>query len=462
MARILIIDDDDAFRAAFAETLADLGHDPIEASSGKEGLATIAEASPAAVFLDYKMAGMDGLELLHHLNRWPGGHPVPVVMLTAFASSTNTIEAMKLGAFEHLTKPITRSNIEKLLVRLLSTAGNDTTEHEANVDRLIGNSPAMREVHKLIGRAAATTSTVLITGETGTGKELVARLIHDSSDRARQPFVAVNCAAIPRELLESELFGHVKGAFTGAIANRTGSFQQADGGTLMLDEIGDMSMDMQAKLLRVLEERTLTPVGGNRPERLDLRVVAATHGDLGRRVADQKFREDLYFRLNVLPIHIPALRDRPSDVVVLARHFLSRVAAPRHIAMTLAATNRLTQYHWPGNVRELRNAIERVSALVKGTVIDADDLGFLSTCAESSRAREFDPALLEGDLNIAIAALERSMIWRAIEACGGNRAEAARRLGIHRQLLYAKLRKYGLLAAEVSNETTPPVREDEA
>jgi DNA-binding NtrC family response regulator len=285
---------------------------------------------------------------------------------------------------------------------------------------------------------------VLITGETGTGKELVARLLHDSSDRASRAFVAVNCAAIPRDLLESELFGHVKGAFTGAIADRRGAFRQAHGGTLLLDEIGDMGLDMQAKLLRVLEERTVTPVGAGRPEPVDLRIVAATHHDVAQLVDAGGFRKDLFFRLNVLPIHIPPLRLRPTDIAELASHFLALASAPEPMALSQAAIDRLQAYAWPGNVRELRNAMERAAALVSGAVVDAGDLAFLDNAPSERSVQDFDLALLHGELGLAVEALERGMIRQALAACAGNRAEAARRLGIHRQLLYKKLRQYRL------------------
>jgi DNA-binding NtrC family response regulator len=279
-------------------------------------------------------------------------------------------------------------------------------------------------------------------GETGTGKELVARLLHDSSSRAAKAFVAVNCAAIPRELLESELFGHVKGAFTGAIADRKGSFRQADGGTLLLDEIGDMSLEMQAKLLRVLEERVVTPVGATRSERVDLRIVAATHRDLAKLVEEQKFRQDLYFRLNVLPIRIPPLRERPADIADLAAHFLVRAAEPESMGLSEPAIRVLQAHTWPGNVRELRNVMERAAAIVPGNVVDAGDLSFLVEGPSAGPPGEFDLELLGGELGIAIEALERTMIRRALQACAGNRAEAARRLGIHRQLLYKKLKQH--------------------
>jgi DNA-binding NtrC family response regulator len=444
MARILIIDDDAAFRAAFAETLSYLGHEPIEAESGRAGLEALKRVSADAVFLDYKMAGMDGIEVMRELAKSEGSPPVPVVMLTAFAGSASTIEAMKLGAYEHLTKPVARRDIEELLARLLTRPAAVDRDNTDNADRLVGNSPQMREVQKMIGRAAAGSSSVLITGETGTGKELVARLLHDSSSRATRPFVAVNCAAIPRELLESELFGHVKGAFTGAIADRKGSFRQANGGTLLLDEIGDMNLEMQAKLLRVLEERVVTPVGAARGEPVDLRIIAATHHDLPKLVEAQKFRQDLYFRLNVLPIQIAPLRERPDDIADLAAHYLARAAAPDSMGLSEDAVKRLQAHTWPGNVRELRNVMERAAAVVPGDVVDVGDLSFLDGSIDSRTPGDFDLALLGGELSIAVEALERTMIRRALQACAGNRAEAARRLGIHRQLLYKKLRQYDI------------------
>jgi DNA-binding NtrC family response regulator len=242
--------------------------------------------------------------------------------------------------------------------------------------------------------------------------------------------------------LESELFGHVKGAFTGAIADRKGSFRQADGGTLLLDEIGDMSLEMQAKLLRVLEERVVTPVGATRSERVDLRIVAATHRDLAKLVEEQKFRQDLYFRLNVLPIRIPPLRERPADIADLAAHFLARAAEPESMGLSEPAIRVLQAHTWPGNVRELRNVMERAAAIVPGNVVDAGDLSFLVEGPSAGPPGEFDLELLGGELGIAIEALERTMIRRALQACAGNRAEAARRLGIHRQLLYKKLKQH--------------------
>jgi DNA-binding NtrC family response regulator len=444
MARILIIDDDKAFRNVLAETLRDLGHTPIEAPNGQSGLEQLAQEPADAVFLDFKMPGTDGLDVLRRLRARPETILLPVVMLTAFASSSSTIEAMKLGAFEHLIKPLRRRDIEVLLQRMLSPAVAPARTTQLTQDRLIGVSEGMREVQKLIGRAAAGDATVLITGETGTGKELVARTLHDSSARSAGSFVAVNCAAIPRDLLESELFGHVRGAFTGAIGSRTGAFQQANRGTLFLDEIGDMGLDMQAKLLRAIEERTVTAVGGSRAEPLDLRFVAATHRNLIQLVGAGKFREDLYYRLNVIPIHVPSLRERSADILPLAEYFLAKASSTGAKTLSRDAIKRLLDHPWLGNARELRNTMERVSTLVRSPVIEARDLGFLSGESSNTATVPFDLTLLDGDLNVAVESLERAMILRALEACAGNRAEAARRLGIHRQLLYKKLKQFGL------------------
>jgi DNA-binding NtrC family response regulator len=320
---------------------------------------------------------------------------------------------------------------------------------QADGDELIGASAPMREVQKTIGMLADSDATVLITGETGTGKEVVARAIHQHGKRGGKPFVAINCAAIPGELLESQLFGHVRGAFTGAVADRLGSFREADHGTLFLDEIGDMDLVMQAKLLRVLQERVVTPVGGKAIS-IDVRIVAATHRDLGRAVEEGRFREDLFYRLGVVPLRLPPLRERLADILPLAEHFLglaARESASKRISAE--AASQLLAHSWPGNVRELRNAMERVAALVRHPVLTVADFGFLH-----SEYREREPDWLEGDLPTATARLEAAMIRRALAACGGNRSEAAQQLNINRQLLYTKMRRYGL---EVSEKLTEAV-----
>jgi len=454
MAHILIVDDDDAFRESLAETLADLGHKITETGTGREALALLEGLQRFhCVFLDFRLPDMNGIEVLERLRAIPAREALPVVVLTAFATSDNTIHAMRLGAFEHLTKPVGREAIVALMDRIDASggpqdvrpdAGAETAEPVDSAPRLIGKSELLREVQKQIGRAAASDSTVLLTGETGTGKEVAARVLHDVSLRKRGPFVAINCAAIPAELIESELFGHVKGAFTGAAADRPGRFAQANGGTLFLDEIGDLPLNMQPKLLRALQERVVTPLGGERNVSIDVRIVAATHRELSTEVAARTFREDLFYRLNVIPIHLPPLRERPADIPQLATHFLALAAARGAPARSLspAAEGCLLAYPWPGNVRELKNAMERVTALARGPLVTGDDLAFLM--AAPAAPVGIADALLDLPLPEAIERLERASIERALRATSGNRAETSRRLGISRQSLYTKLAAYKL------------------
>jgi two-component system NtrC family response regulator len=435
MARVLIVDDDASFRESLAETLSALGHQAVAARNGRQGLALADKGGVDAVFLDFRLPDVSGLDVLREMKR-SAQHAVPVVMLTAYASADNTIEAMKLGAFDHLAKPAGRHAIEKALAEALRAAGTPAAASGATRPReFVSRSAAMREVVKLIGRAAASDATVLVTGETGTGKEEVARALHQHSARSGRPFVGVNCSAIPRDLLESELFGHVRGAFTGAVASRAGIFRQADGGTLLLDEIGDMSPGLQAKLLRALEERAILPVGAERAVDVDVRIVAATHRDLAEEVRASRFREDLFYRLNVLHIRISPLRERREDIVPLAEYFLALSSDPPK-SLSEAARRKLEEHAWPGNVRELRNVIERATVLSRGGRIDVDDLGLTAPPPAAARGAETLPA--------ALAQVEEAMIRKALAEAEGNRAEAARRLGIHRQLLYAKLRQYGI------------------
>jgi len=442
MSAVLIIDDDADLRAGLAETIGDLGHRALEAADGAAGLALLAARPVDAVLLDLRMPGLDGLEVLRRIQA--GARPPPVTVLTAVPTAANTIEAMRLGAFDHLAKPIGRAALADLIGRMLQAAPAAAPAADSSAEDFIGSSPAMREVQKAIGMLADADTTVPITGETGTGKEVVARAIHRHGRRRERPFVAVNCAAIPADLLESQLFGHVRGAFTGAIADRPGSFREADGGTLFLDEIGDMAPALQAKLLRVLQERVVTPVGG-RPVAVDVRILAATHEDLAAMVRAGRFREDLYWRLGVVPIHLAPLRERLSDILPRAEHSRAHAGGPGR--RTAAAAARLLAHPWPGNVRELRNAMERAAALARRPVIDAAELAFLAgpTAAESAEVPS-------GDLPGAVARLETAMIRRAMAESGGNRAEAARRLGIHRQLLYEKLRRYGLELSEIRTD----------
>jgi two-component system NtrC family response regulator len=449
MALILVVDDDAAMRDALAEAIVDLGHVPSLAESGATALRILSDGRVDAALIDLRMSGMDGLELLARVREMKS--PPPTAVLTAHATAHNTIEAMRLGAFDHLTKPIGREALARVLTAMLATGAEKqllSTEREET--GLIGSSDTMRAVQKAIGRLADSEATVLITGETGTGKELVARALHDHGQRAHQPFIAVNCAAIPTELMETELFGHVKGAFSGAVRDRLGAFREAHGGTLFLDEIGDMDPAMQAKILRALQERIVTPVGGS-PIPVDARIIAATHRDLTKRVADGTFREDLFYRLNVVPIHLPALRERLADIVPLAEHFLARAGSGKRLTAEAAAA--LIRYAWPGNVRELKNKMDRLNVTVHGNLINAADV------LQTERSGSDDAHAIDWpdeDLPTATLRLEEFLIRRALSRCGGNRAEAARVLNIHRQMLYTKMKRLGI---EVSDDRTPGVGE---
>jgi DNA-binding NtrC family response regulator len=447
MALILVVDDDPAMRDVLAEAIIDLGHQAHLAGSGEAAIAALTGHCIDAALIDLRMPGMDGLELLANMRKL--SNPPPVAVLTAHATAHNTIEAMRLGAFDHLTKPIGREALSRVLGSMLAAgAARRAPSLVTAADELIGSSEAIRGVQKAIGRLADSEATVLITGETGTGKELVARAIHDHGRRGRFPFIAVNCAAIPTELMETELFGHVKGAFSGAVRDRLGAFREARGGTLFLDEIGDMDPAMQAKILRALQERTVTPVGGATCP-VDARIVAATHRDLAQRIAEGRFREDLFYRLNVVPIHLPALRDRLADIVPLAEYFLARAGGGKHL--TAAAAAALIRFAWPGNVRELKNVMDRLEVTVHGNLIDAADLSMIEhSVSHDTRALDWP----EEDLPSAILRLEELLIRRALARCNGNRAETARVLNIHRQMLYTKMKRLGI---EVSDDRTPDV-----
>ncbi len=441
MSTILIVDDDPALSEALGETVRSLGSQARIAASGKEALAVLAREPIDGVLLDLRMPGMDGLELLARLRERSG--PPPVAVLTAHATAANTIEAMRLGAFDHLIKPIGRSDLARLLGEMAAAkARSGGSRSEADAVGFIGSSEPMRRIQKTIGMVADNNATVLILGETGTGKELVARAIHDHGRRRGRPFVAVNCAAIPAELWESELFGHLRGAFTGAHAERKGAFLEADGGTLFLDEIGEMPLSVQPKILRALQERVIAPIGG-KPIPVDVRVVSATNRNLVERVREGAFRQDLFYRLHVVPIELPPLRERIADVLPLAEHFLA--SSGKWLAADAAAL--LVRHPWPGNVRELRNVLERAAVLVRGERITASDLALVSE-------EESPPPLdwPDEDLPSAISRLEERLIRRALARTCGNRAEAARSLGIHRQLLYSKMRRYGLNPSEGNRE----------
>ncbi len=447
--RLLVIDDEKGIRAALTQLLEYEGYEVRAASSGAEGLTVYEQWKPQLVFLDVKMAGMDGLETLKRLReRDPAA---VVVMISGHATIQNAVEATQLGAYDILEKPL---DTDRILVTLRNATGRiDLAEENARLKatiesryEIVGKSFAIRALIESIGKVADTAARVLITGENGTGKELVARALHRQSPRAKKPFVEVNCAAIPGELIESELFGHMKGSFTGAIQDRAGKFEQADGGTLFLDEVGDMSLAAQAKVLRVLQDGDVTRIGGAKPRKVDVRVIAATNKKLETEIAEGRFREDLYYRLNVVPIQVPPLRERREDIPLLVDHFLAQFArndgvAPR--SMDAAAIERLTAFEWPGNVRELRNTIERLLILAPGPRVMAADVERLTGARASATGGLGGLEDSESFEEFKLAA-ERAFLAVKLRQHDWNVAETARALDMPRSNLYKKIERHGL------------------
>ena len=454
MPSVLIIDDEANIRRMVGALLGAEGYDVRDADHGAAGLAKAAETEPDVVLLDLMMPGdLDGMATLEKLR---GVIPdSPVVMMSGRAGLSDAVRATKLGAFTFLEKPLTP---EGVILALASAMELRRARLEARTLRadlglaaeMVGESPAIQRVRDLIARVAATDSRVLITGESGVGKELVAAAIHGGSARRDRAFVRVNCAAIPRDLVESEMFGHEKGSFTGASERRIGRFELAHTGTLLLDEVGDLGAEAQAKLLRAIEAREIERVGGGVPIRVDVRIVAATNKDLERAVADGTFREDLLFRLNVIPIAVPPLRERPDDIPALVRHFAARhrrkSAQP---APTWApdAVTALQQYRWPGNIRELANIVERLAILHAGREVTAAHVREVLPDARdgsvASRALP-DPTTLDGPLSETLDDFERLLIQRALSGAHGNIAEAARRLKTDRPNLYRRMKRLGI------------------
>ncbi len=452
-ARILIIDDDRAFRVGTGALLSDEGYAVDAAPGGDDGLARLRADSYDLVLLDLKMEGRTGLSVLEELRRT--GNDVPVVMLTGFATVDSAVQALKLGADDYITKPcdnsVLRSKIRTILARREPVLGE-------GAGRIVATGNRMREVLRSIARVAPTESTVLLRGATGTGKELVARAIHEESPRRRKAFVAVNCSALAEGLLESELFGHARGAFTGAVADRKGVFEEASGGTIFLDEIGDVSPGMQARLLRVLQEREVTRVGTARAVPVDVRVIAATHQDLEARVEEGRFRADLYFRLKVFQIRIPDLRDRPEDIPALAAAAVARwnerVSMPtrRITGFSDEAMEILQAYDWPGNVRELMAAVEHACIVCDGHRIlpcHVPDEVREGASAERKPDAEERSVAANGETGRRYQAsagpeAEREAIRKALEDAAGNRTRAAALLGMGRTTLWQKLKEYGL------------------
>jgi DNA-binding NtrC family response regulator len=448
----LVADDDPTVRTLLRSILTRAGHGVVETEDGKAAIDELAARSFDIVITDLTMPRADGVEVLRRVRQIQPR--TPVIMLTAEGSIKDCVEAMREGAFNFLTKPFRPRELQEMVAQACrsrvpegKTAVPEVREEQPGV-ALIGNSEAMRNVIDMVERIAPSNATVLITGESGTGKEVVARLLHASSRRARGPFVAVNCGAIPETLIESELFGHVKGAFTGAHEARAGRFLQANGGTLFLDEIGELPLAMQVKLLRVLQEREVTPIGDARPKAIDVRIVAATNVDLEAMVMSGRFRQDLYYRLEVLPIQIPALRDRVADLLPLARHFLDaanrRMSTNVEIAEDALALMKL--YRWPGNVREMENLFERLVILNRTGRITAADLPrrmqVQSPCAEDvvSAAVALEHGAI--DLTAALSSIEWSLIEQALRQAQGNRTRAAELLGLSRTTFIDKLNRH--------------------
>ncbi|HEY8860829.1 MAG TPA: sigma-54 dependent transcriptional regulator [Candidatus Limnocylindria bacterium] len=452
---ILVADDDASIRSLLKQLLADEGFAVHEASTGIEVVDKVKELSPDLVIMDVRMPELDGIEALARLKST--NPKTAVLIMTAFGSSNAAIRAMELGAFDYITKPFELDKISHSVKRVLDYQDltqevevlRDEISSLVQTERIVGNSPAMQEVYKTIGKVAKADATVLITGESGTGKELVAEALHFNSNRRSGPLVKVSCAALPETLLEAELFGHEKGSFTGAMTQRRGRFEMADKGTIFLDEIGEMTVPTQTKLLRVLQERKIERIGSNLPIKVDIRIVVATNKDLQKQVEQSKFRDDLYYRLNVINIHMPPLRDRKEDIPSLVEHFLAKhrySATAQPAAISEEAIRRLMEYNWPGNVRELENVIERAVVLSRGQIITSRELPFGDHDAAEGEEGEGE-ADAKGDSSFfkkSVAQFEKDLIMKALRDANGNRSKAAEMLGIYRRLLYAKIKEYGL------------------
>ena len=462
MSRILLVDDDDDLRSVFREKLEYSGHEVDEADSAEVALAKVSAFDPALVVTDVRMDGMTGLELLSRIRE--SMENVDVIVMTGHDTMTSAVEAMKSGAFDYLVKPVGLKELVAVVDRCLSDqkinrataeqreangedvdgAEAEAAEADAGRRKVVGRDPKMIEIYKMIGVLSRNRATVLVRGDTGTGKEMIARAVHDHSIHSEEPFIAVNCTALTDTLLESELFGHVRGAFTGAVGGKKGYFELAGRGTIFLDEIGDTSPDFQSKLLRVLQERQFYPVGGEQPKTTEARVVAATHQPMEELVVEGGFREDLYFRLRVVEIYVPSLRERREDIPLLAQHLLERIR--REIGATVRgisdeAMARIREYDWPGNVRELENALTRAAIVARGPLVGPDHLT-LGIHADVGLSRKALGGVPEGDLTLD-GAIE-CQIRRVLEQTEGNKTEAASLLGISRSRLTRYVERLGL------------------
>jgi len=441
---ILLIDDDESLRKVTEYNLQAAGFKVITAGSGREGLERFQEASPDVVVTDVELGDMNGLDLLKQIKDQEPD--VPVVVITAYGSIEMAVQAMHLGAFTFITKPFDRNALRLSCVKALELRKLRlrTTSLTREVSRLTGAegmetaNSAMAELLDTALRVAGSDATVLITGESGTGKEVLARLIHLHSPRSRESFVAVNCAAIPDTLIESELFGHTRGAFTGAVKNRKGRFQSAHQGTLFLDEIGELLPEMQVKLLRVLQDKRVEPLGSDHSEPVDVRIIAATNRNLQNDILNKRFREDLFYRLSVIPLHLPPLRERQEDIPSLVKHFMRKFDAPRDIAFSPDAMDKLRFYNWPGNIRELQNVVERCIILRRNSVIEAEDIQLPDSKPSASGRFSIPPD------GISLEEVEKELIIQALKMSSGNRSQAARLLKIPRHVLIYRLEKFDL------------------
>jgi two-component system response regulator AtoC len=447
--KILVVDDEPIVRESLHDWLTDTGYEVSTAENGPKALEIVEEERPGIIIADLVMPGMDGIELMKRAKAIDPS--VEVIIITAYASISTAIAAMKEGAYDYIEKPFCPERAELLIEKLAehrklveeNLSLRLRLEDHYRFENIIAKSPKMQRVIEVIKIVAKSNATVLITGESGTGKELVARAIHSQSHRRGKPFVAVSCAALPESLLESELFGHEKGSFTGAYAQKKGKFEFASGGTLFLDEVGEMSANIQVHLLRVLEEKEFARVGGNQPIKVDVRVVSATNKDLKKAVASGEFREDLYYRLNVVAIELPPLRERKEDIPLLAQHFLNDFAVENQKRITgfsPEATEFLLGYDWPGNVRELENAIERAVILAKDSIITVAELPQENMSLGRS-----------GSLGKNLKEVEKDHIMDVLNETGGNYSEAARILGITRMTLYNKVKEYGLIVKRIDS-----------
>jgi two-component system, NtrC family, response regulator AtoC len=449
MAKILVVDDEKNMRWALERALKAQGYEVYQAEDGKQGLEAALHIRPELVILDLKMPEMDGLAVLTALKEQVP--EIMVVMITAHGSTASAVEAMKLGAYDYINKPFDIDELKLVVAKALEVENLKATvqrlEHEVkerySFQNIIGKGQVIQNIFALIERIADTNATVLIQGESGTGKELVARALHYSSNRKNNPFIQVNCAALPESLLESELFGHEKGAFTGAIAQRQGRFELANGGTIFLDEIGEISPQVQVKLLRVIQERSFERIGGQQTINIDVRVVAATNKDLAVEMREGRFREDLFYRLNVIPLHMPSLRERKEDIPLLIEHFLKKYDPKGRISSVHpAALKLLVDYYWPGNVRELENTMERLAIVTPGATIEESDIP-----AEFRHSRVLpgpEVRFMMPESGLDLEQVEKAFITQAMELAQGNKSKAAKLLGLTRHTLLYRIEKHNL------------------